>query len=63
MESYNTLLIALLKGGRDLQIVLDAVCSKDGILGTQQDEANFKQSVPVYFSNVSWILRVKDEWK
>ncbi|KAI9474286.1 MAG: HAD hydrolase [Benjaminiella poitrasii] len=36
--------------GRDLQIMLDALCSKDGILGTRKDDYSV-QDVPLYWSN------------
>ncbi|KAG0245753.1 HAD-like domain-containing protein [Mortierella sp. GBAus27b] len=40
--------------GRDLQLCLDALASKDGALGTVKDSDELqatKQSVPIYFSN------------
>ncbi|KAG0195947.1 hypothetical protein BGX28_000335 [Mortierella sp. GBA30] len=40
--------------GRDLQVCLDALVSKDGCLGTIKDSDELhstKQSVPIYFSN------------
>ena len=40
-------------GGRDLQIMLDALCSKDGILGTRKEDYQ-TQDVPLYWSNVSY---------
>ncbi|RCH85863.1 hypothetical protein CU098_003770, partial [Rhizopus stolonifer] len=36
--------------GRDLQIMLDALCSKDGILGTRKEDYT-TQDVPLYWSN------------
>ncbi|OBZ90468.1 putative CDP-alcohol phosphatidyltransferase class-I family protein C22A12.08c [Choanephora cucurbitarum] len=36
--------------GRDLQIMLDALCSKDGILGTRKEDYQ-TQDVPLYWSN------------
>ncbi|KAG0014670.1 hypothetical protein BGZ80_010314 [Entomortierella chlamydospora] len=40
--------------GRDLQLCLDALASKGGVLGTIKESADLhstKQSVPIYFSN------------
>ncbi|KAI8344366.1 HAD-like domain-containing protein [Chlamydoabsidia padenii] len=36
--------------GRDLQVMLDAVCCQDGMIGTTKSDYT-KQSMPVYFSN------------
>ncbi|KAI8097266.1 HAD-like domain-containing protein [Halteromyces radiatus] len=36
--------------GRDLQVMLDALCSHDGIIGTMKKDFS-TQSMPVYFSN------------
>lgn len=44
------------KGGRDLQIMLDALCSKDGIMGSRK--LNYAiQDVPLYWSNVSALYK------
>lgn len=45
-------------GGRDLQIMLDALCSKGGILGTRKEDYCV-QDVPLYWSNVSYITQIK----
>lgn len=39
-------------GGRDIQIMLDVICSQGGIVGTQKTDFGI-QDIPVYFSNVS----------
>ncbi|KAI7906483.1 HAD-like domain-containing protein [Cokeromyces recurvatus] len=36
--------------GRDLQLMLDVLCSKDGILGTRKEDYSV-QDVPLYWSN------------
>ncbi|KAI9031695.1 HAD-like domain-containing protein [Phycomyces nitens] len=36
--------------GRDLQIVLDAVCAQNGVIGTQKADFT-SQQIPLYFSN------------
>lgn len=40
------------KGGRDIQIMLDVICSQGGVVGTQKTDFAI-QDIPVYFSNVS----------
>lgn len=44
--------IHLSLGGRDLQIMLDALCSQDGIMGTRKSDYTI-QDVPLYWSNVN----------
>lgn len=39
-------------GGRDLQIMMDVLRSKNGMIGTQKSDYSV-QDTPVYFSNVS----------
>ena len=43
------------KGGRDIQIMLDVVCSQGGVVGTQKTDFGI-QEIPVYFSNVSQFM-------
>lgn len=48
---YNFFFNLSYKGGRDLQIMLDALCSKDGIMGSRKIDYTI-QDVPLYWSNV-----------
>ncbi|KAI9272692.1 HAD-like domain-containing protein [Phascolomyces articulosus] len=40
--------------GRDIQIMLDAICAENGVVGTQKGDCKV-QEVPVYFSNTDII--------
>ncbi|KAF8984133.1 hypothetical protein BGZ46_008749 [Entomortierella lignicola] len=49
--------------GRDLQLCIDALTSKGGVLGTIKDSSELhstKQSVPIYFSNPDFALTNQD---
>lgn len=37
--------------GLDSQIIIDILLSQDGVIGTRQPEGQYKQTVPIYFSN------------
>lgn len=47
-------------GGRDIQVMLDALCSKKGVLGTRKEDYSV-QDVPLYWSNVGFFFSLKIE--
>ncbi|TPX38378.1 hypothetical protein SmJEL517_g00196 [Synchytrium microbalum] len=45
--------------GRDIQLIVDILRSKHGVLGTWQSASDFTQQIPVYFANPDFVFSNK----